>query len=48
VSEIQWDGVNWKEAIAFGVGVELSALNHLLLDGLLLPLPMAIKLMLKG
>jgi uncharacterized metal-binding protein len=35
-------------AIAFLVGVELSALNHLLLDGLLLPLPVSVKQRLKG
>jgi hypothetical protein len=35
------------KAIAFLVGVELSALNHLLLDGLLLPLPNSIKSRLK-
>jgi uncharacterized metal-binding protein len=30
------------------VGIELSALNHLLLDGLLIPLPKGIKARLKG
>jgi uncharacterized metal-binding protein len=30
------------------VGVEVSALNHLLLDGLLIPLPKGIKARLKG
>jgi uncharacterized metal-binding protein len=34
--------------IAFFLGVELSALNHLLLDGMLLPLPQGIKNRLKG
>jgi uncharacterized metal-binding protein len=47
VSQVQWGGVNWSKAIAFLVGVELSALNHLLLDGLLLPLPDGIKSRLK-
>jgi hypothetical protein len=36
------------KAIAFFLGVELSALNHLLLDGLLLPLPASVKQRLKG
>jgi len=34
--------------IAFFIGVELSALNHLLLDGMLLPLPKIVKQKLKG
>jgi hypothetical protein len=33
---------------AFLAGVELSALNHLLLDGLLLPLPEGVKTKLRG
>jgi hypothetical protein len=45
---VQWSGVNWSNAIAFPAGVELLALNHLLLDGLLLPLPTGIKKALKG
>ncbi len=45
--EIQW-AIGWGEVIAFLVGIELSALNHLLLDGLLVPLPVAIKKALKG
>ncbi len=44
--QMQW-AIGWEEAIAFLVGVELSALNHLLLDGLLLPLPDGIKSRLK-
>jgi hypothetical protein len=40
--------ITWHKAIAFLVGVELSALNHLLLDGLLLPLPASVKQRLKG
>jgi uncharacterized metal-binding protein len=48
LSQVQWSGVNWSNAIAFLVGVELSALNHLLLDGLLLPLPLGVKQKLKG
>jgi uncharacterized metal-binding protein len=40
--------ITWEKAIAFWVGVELSALNHLLLDGLILPLPKSIKRSLKG
>ena len=48
LQKIQWDGVTAQNVIAAGVGVELSALNHLLLDGLLIPLPMSIKRRLKG
>jgi Uncharacterized metal-binding protein len=48
LQKIQWDGVTAQNVIAFFVGVELSALNHLLLDGLLIPLPMSIKRRLKG
>ncbi len=44
--QMQW-AIGWEEAISFLVGVELSALNHLLLDGLLLPLPDGIKSRLK-
>jgi len=40
--------ITWEKAIAFWVGVELSALNHLLLDGLILPLPKSVKRSLKG
>jgi uncharacterized metal-binding protein len=35
--------ITWKKAIVFLVALELSALNHLLLDGLLIPLPKKIK-----
>ena len=45
--QVHW-AITWEKAIAFLVGVELSALNHLLLDGLLLPLPASIKQRLKG
>lgn len=47
LQQIQW-AIGWGEVSAFLVGVELSALNHLLLDGLLVPLPKAIKKALKG
>ena len=47
LQQIEWD-ITWGKAIAFFLGVELSALNHLLLDGLLLPLPASIKQRLKG
>jgi uncharacterized metal-binding protein len=47
LQRMQW-AVDWGKAIAFLAGVELSALNHLLLDGLLLPLPQAIKNRLRG
>jgi uncharacterized metal-binding protein len=47
LQQVQW-AVGWDKAIAFGVGVELSALNHLLLDGLLIPLPKGIKKRLAG
>ena len=40
--------VNLREAIAFFCGVELSALNHLVLDGMILPLPKSVKRALKG
>jgi uncharacterized metal-binding protein len=45
--QVEW-AITWEKAIAFLVGVELSALNHLLLDGLLVPLPASIKQRLKG
>ncbi len=47
LAEVQW-AITWQKAIAFAAGVELSALNHLLLDGLLVPLPLALKNRLKG
>lgn len=40
--------VGWEWIIAFFVGVELSAINHLLLDGLLVPLPLSVKRRLGG
>ncbi len=39
--------IDWMKVAVFLVGVELSALNHLLLDGLLLPLPEGVKARLK-
>jgi uncharacterized metal-binding protein len=47
LQQVEWM-ITWQKAITFLVGVELSALNHLLLDGLLLPLPDGIKQRLKG
>jgi uncharacterized metal-binding protein len=47
LQQVQWT-ITWQKAIAFFLGVELSALNHLLLDGLLVPLPASIKQRLKG
>jgi uncharacterized metal-binding protein len=47
LQRVQW-AVDWMKVAAFLVGVELSALNHLLLDGLLFPLPSGIKQRLKG
>jgi uncharacterized metal-binding protein len=47
LQRVQW-AVDWMKVAAFLVGIELSALNHLLLDGLLLPLPEGVKARLKG
>ncbi len=47
LQQVQWD-ITGEKLIAFFLGVELSALNHLLLDGLLLPLPASVKARLKG
>jgi uncharacterized metal-binding protein len=47
LQRVQW-AVDWMKVAAFLVGVELSALNHLLLDGLLLPLPESLRQRLKG
>ena len=47
LQQVEW-AINWEKAIAFFLGIELSALNHLLLDGLLWPLPTSIKVRLKG
>ena len=44
--QIEWD-ITWEKIGAFLVGIELSALNHLLLDGVLIPLPTGIKNRLK-
>jgi uncharacterized metal-binding protein len=42
-------GNDFRNSVAVAlIGVELSALNHLLLDGLLIPLPKGIKARLKG
>jgi uncharacterized metal-binding protein len=38
----------WHSVAAALGGIELSALNHLLLDGLLIPLPKGVKARLKG
>jgi hypothetical protein len=38
----------WYAIASALVGVEVSALNHLLLDGLLIPLPKGIKARLRG
>jgi len=46
LQRMQW-AIDWMKVAAFLVGVELSALNHLLLDGLLLPLPEGVKERLK-
>jgi hypothetical protein len=46
LQRVQW-AVDWVKVAAFLVGVELSALNHLLLDGLLLPLPEVVRARLK-
>jgi uncharacterized metal-binding protein len=48
LQQTQWSGVTLPNVMAFFCGVELSALNHLLLDGLLIPLPRSIKRRLKG
>lgn len=37
----------WIAIVAVLIGIELSALNHLLLDGLLIPLPRKIKIWLR-
>jgi uncharacterized metal-binding protein len=42
LSRVHIDSVSVARAIAFFCGVELSAINHLILDGLILPLPKAI------
>jgi uncharacterized metal-binding protein len=47
LQRVQW-AIDWMKVAAFLVGVELSALNHLLLDGLLLPLPESVRQRLKG
>jgi uncharacterized metal-binding protein len=47
LQQIEW-AITLEKAIAFFLGVELSALNHLLLDGLLVPLPRGVKARLKG
>ena len=47
LQQVEWM-ITWQKAIAFLVAVELSGLNHLLLDGLLLPLPASVKQRVKG
>jgi len=47
LQQVPWV-ITWEKVIVFFLGVELSALNHLLLDGLLLPLPASVKARLKG
>ena len=48
LSKFQIDSVNIARAIAIFVGVEISAVNHLVLDGMILPLPIGVKRRLKG
>ncbi len=48
LQQTQWSGVTDTNVLAFLIGIELSALNHLLLDGLLIPLPKSVKRRLKG
>jgi uncharacterized metal-binding protein len=43
LQQIEWAGITAANAVAFLVGVEISALNHLLLDGMLIRLPQEIK-----
>lgn len=47
ISQVHW-AVDWGKVLAFFCGVELSALNHLLLDGMLIPLPAGVKRRLAG
>ncbi len=47
LQRVQW-AMDWGKVAAFLAGVELSALNHLLLDGLVIPLPRGVKRMLSG
>jgi hypothetical protein len=44
---VNW-ALTWEKVAAFLIGNELSALNHLLLDGLLIPLPKSVKGWLKN
>lgn len=48
LNQFQLNSANMTRAIAIFVGVELSALNHLILDGMILPLPKSVKRALKG
>lgn len=48
LSLVHLDSASVARAIAIFVGVELSALNHLVLDGMILPLPQSVKRVLKG
>ena len=38
----------WYAVASVFIGIEMSALNHLLLDGLLIPLPKGVKARLRG
>jgi uncharacterized metal-binding protein len=40
--------IGWEWLIAGFIGVELSAMNHLILDGLVIPLPKSVKKRLGG
>jgi hypothetical protein len=40
--------IGWEWLIAGFIGVELSAMNHLVLDGLVVPLPKSVKKRLGG
>jgi len=42
LAQVNW-ALTWEKVAAFLIGNELSALNHLLLDGLLIPLPKSVK-----
>ena len=46
--QIKWMGVTLPNVIALFVGEELSALKHVLLNELLIPLPARVKKRLKG
>ncbi len=48
VRGIHWAGLSVPNVLAFLAGVEVSAINHLVLDGMLIPLPAGVKNRLKG